>query len=213
VQAAACTTNGLRTVIFITCCAQSITSKTNNIKNNKIFANRVAKIPFNDSSQVYAFPYDTSKVVVNNNRLIDFDGKIFAGRMDIYGKDFNFNYDSFNIKSSSIERMKINIPKKVDPTTGESLKDTIEGSTNGIGSLSLPDSPDSPSGIMPGDVEYALTMFTTVAGSFILLCYFLYIFYLIFHKENSLHDATYHILIFIVLLVCLILFGIYFVDK
>lgn len=92
-----------------------------NIKNNKIFANRVAKIPFNDSSQVFAFPYDTSKVVINNNRLIDFDGKIFAGRMDIYGKDFNFNYDSFHIKSNQIERMKINIPDKVDPTTGEDI--------------------------------------------------------------------------------------------
>lgn len=101
----------------------------------------------------------------------------------------------------------------VDPTTGESLKDTLEGSSNGFGSLGSPGSPGSPSGIMPGDVEHALTMFTTVTGSVILICYLLYIFYLIFHKENSLHDATYHILIFIVLLVCLVLFGIYFADK
>jgi hypothetical protein len=97
----------------------------------------------------------------------------------------------------------------VDPTTGESLTDTISDRSGGIGSL---DSPGSPSGVMPGDIEHALTTFTIAVGAIVLICYLLYIFFLVFHKENSFHDAFYHILIFIVLLVCLILFGI-FVEK
>jgi hypothetical protein len=97
----------------------------------------------------------------------------------------------------------------VDPTTGESLRDTISDRSQGLGSI---DSPGAPSGVMPGDIEEALTTFIIVIGAIVLLSYLLYILFLVFHKENSIHDAFYHILIFIVLLVCLILFGI-FVDK
>ena len=94
---------------------------TYNTKTNVIKASNVAKIPFNDSSKVYAYPSDTSSVVINNDRIFDFSGKIFAGRMDIYGQNFNFNYDSFQLKSNQINVLKINIPGKKDPATGEDI--------------------------------------------------------------------------------------------
>lgn len=98
----------------------------------------------------------------------------------------------------------------VDPTTGESLQSTLdaENKNNRMDGLGSP----STSGIMPGDVEEFFITLTTAIGSITLLAYLLYIFFLVFHKENGMHDAFYHILIFIVLLVCLILFGI-FVQK
>jgi hypothetical protein len=81
-----------------------------NIKEGQLYINSVRRIPFNDSTEVYAFPFDTSIVQVGKNRNINYDGKMFVGRMDLYGSKFSFNYDSFNVKSPKIDIMKINIP-------------------------------------------------------------------------------------------------------
>lgn len=89
-----------------------------NIKNKNLEINSVVKIPMNDSANVMAFPNDTSKVVISNNRKLEFDGKIMAGRMDFYTAGSKFDYDSFNVKSDKIEMMRIHIPDKVDPATG-----------------------------------------------------------------------------------------------
>lgn len=101
------------------------------VNSKKIEVNKVYHIPFNDSSYVHAYPNSSIPVEVSNNRQIKFNGKVLGGRLDFYGNGFHFNYDSFSIKSDSISKVKINIPLKVDETTGEELlqapvKSTIE---------------------------------------------------------------------------------------
>jgi hypothetical protein len=100
------------------------------IKDKKLEAVKVYKIPFNDSAYVYAYPFNNSKVELSENRKLKFDGKVLAGRLDLYGNSFKFNYDTFSLKSDSIDKIKINIPEKKDEATGEevlhSLKSTIE---------------------------------------------------------------------------------------
>ena len=100
------------------------------MSSKKISVNRVAHIPFNDSSFVHAYPYASSNTEVGKNRQLKFAGKVLAGRLDLYGSDYTFNYDSFSIKSDSIDKIKINIPEKKDEVTGEELlqplKSTLE---------------------------------------------------------------------------------------
>jgi len=100
------------------------------INNKKLEAERVYKIPFNDSSFVQAYPYMTSNVEIFGNRQLKFSGKILAGRLDFYGDSYKFTYDSFSLKSDSITKIKIGVPEKKDKVTGEEvlqpLKSTIE---------------------------------------------------------------------------------------
>lgn len=91
------------------------------LSTNKISVNRVAHIPFNDSSYAHAYPYKSSNTEVGKNRQLKFAGKVLAGRLDFYGSDYKFSYDSFSIKSDSIDKLKINIPEKKDKASGEEL--------------------------------------------------------------------------------------------
>lgn len=98
--------------------------------SRKISVNSVAHIPFNDSTYVHAYPYKTSNTEIGKNRQLRFSGKLLVGRLDLYGDGYGFNYDSFSIKSDSIDKVRINIPDGEDPTTGQEslqpLKSTIE---------------------------------------------------------------------------------------
>lgn len=98
--------------------------------SKKITVKSVAHIPFNDSSYVHAYPFATSSTEIGKNRDLSFSGKLLAGRLDLYGNKYQFNYDSFSIKSDSIEKIRINIPDGEDVTTGQELlqplKSTIE---------------------------------------------------------------------------------------
>lgn len=100
------------------------------MSSRKLTVNRVAHIPFNDSTEVQAYPYASSNTEVGKNRQLSFSGKLLAGRLDLYGDKYSFNYDSFSIKSDSIDKIKINIPDGEDVTTGKEqlqpLKSTIE---------------------------------------------------------------------------------------
>lgn len=100
------------------------------VGTNQISVNRVAHIPFNDSTYVHAYPYQSSNTEIGKNRQLKFAGKVLAGRLDFYGSDYKFNYDSFSIKSDSVDKLKINIPEKKDEASGEEilqpLKSTLE---------------------------------------------------------------------------------------
>lgn len=89
------------------------------VNSKRVIADKVYHIPFNDSSYVHAYPYASSKVDLFKNRDIKFSGKVLAGRLDFYGNSYNFNYDSFAIKSDSIDKLKINIPIVKDKTNLE----------------------------------------------------------------------------------------------
>ncbi len=81
-----------------------------NLKNYNIDFNGVRVIPIADSSDVAFFPRNDS-VKLNKNRDIEFSGMILAGRMDIHGEGFRFNYDPFNVDLKKVDSMIINIPR------------------------------------------------------------------------------------------------------
>jgi len=92
----------------------------------------------------------------------------------------------------------------VDPSTGESLQDTME--ENHLGpSLEV----SSPSGIMPGDIEQALVVICVLIGSILLFIYLGFIVHLWIYREDGVNGSLMHILIFTVLLISLVLFGVY----
>ena len=102
----------------------------------------------------------------------------------------------------------------VDPTTGMSLQDAQkqEAINAAGGDVSIVNGSGGSSGIMPGDIEHALTVILITLGSVILFAYLGYIMHMILYRDHGFHDSLPHILTFIVCLIGLVLFGV-FVEK
>ncbi len=66
----------------------------------------VRAVSLSDSQNVALRPYG-GHLVVGKNRSISFDGVVQAGLFTIYGKEFSFNYDSFNLSLEKIDSIKI----------------------------------------------------------------------------------------------------------
>jgi hypothetical protein len=102
----------------------------------------------------------------------------------------------------------------VDPTSGESLRDTMktEASANAGGDpLLLGQIPLDTSGIMPGDIQDAISIFFIVVGSITLASYLGYIVVLVMRKE--MNSAAINFGIFLMLFIGLILLGVYYGEH
>lgn len=76
----------------------------------------VNDIALSDSNFVVVFPRG-KQVAVKQNRDMDFSGMMFAGRLDMSGDGFSFDYDDFKIELSTVDSVLINIPTgKLDET-------------------------------------------------------------------------------------------------
>jgi hypothetical protein len=102
----------------------------------------------------------------------------------------------------------------VDPATGEKLTEAQAQAEFG-GDSNIDTDIDIETGIMPGDVEYALSVTLTVIGTLGLLGYLLFIVLKgreIFNTgghivPGGINEVLYHIVIFIMIFIALIVFG------
>lgn len=69
----------------------------------------VSKVPISKVSFTEFYP-DSSKIVLKENRNMDFNGFFFCGNLDFFGKNNEFIYDKFTMNIPEIDTMIINIP-------------------------------------------------------------------------------------------------------
>lgn len=103
----------------------------------------------------------------------------------------------------------------VDPTTGEPLSTMIDEENAGQDpaiTAALNGEVPQPSGLLPGDIEFILSIVATVVGSIILLAYGGYIVNIFFIRKD-LNSGFFHMSIFIVALFSLVVFAIFFDKK
>ena len=77
----------------------------------------IKSVLISDSNFVVIFPRSDS-LIEKKNRDIDFDGKIFAGRIDMYGSGFGLLYDDWKMKLTNVDSMLINLPNGQYDKTG-----------------------------------------------------------------------------------------------
>ncbi|MEO1714118.1 MAG: hypothetical protein AAFU60_12365, partial [Bacteroidota bacterium] len=83
---------------------QSETGETNatlNLKDRTIVTNGVSNIEFSRSRNVGIKPFG-DQVVIKENRDMELDGRLFAGKGMLTGKDYYFEYDRFQIIMDSV---------------------------------------------------------------------------------------------------------------
>jgi hypothetical protein len=64
--------------------------------------NGIPNIILSDSHQVILFPKDGT-ITMEKNRDFNFSGTIKAGRLEFYGNNFSFDYDSFKIEMPNVD--------------------------------------------------------------------------------------------------------------
>lgn len=83
------------------------------LENKDLEVRGIDRIFLSDSQNVMIRP-KYGVVKVQKNRDMQFSGKVTAGTLDFYGKDFFFEYDRFKIALPKIDSMKIKILGKPD---------------------------------------------------------------------------------------------------
>ncbi len=81
---------------------------TINLLNYDLKIMGVERIFLSDSQRVVIFPKD-KEVIVKRNRDFNFSGIIVAGNFELYGKEFDFNYDKFKLNLPNIDSTKIRV--------------------------------------------------------------------------------------------------------
>lgn len=74
--------------------------------NNNLTVEGVRAFRFSDSQSVYAFPHEQI-VILKSKRRMEFGGRVTAGRLDFFARDFEFDYYNFDINSDHIDSMRI----------------------------------------------------------------------------------------------------------
>lgn len=82
---------------------------TIDLTSKNIHLEGVKSVPISLVNTTFFFP-DSQKIIVEKNRDMLFDGLLFSGRLDFFGKGNHFLYDEFDVELPQIDTMIINIP-------------------------------------------------------------------------------------------------------
>ncbi|MFN8299926.1 MAG: hypothetical protein U0T75_12535 [Chitinophagales bacterium] len=116
------------------------------LKNSNIDLKGVFEIPISDSSYVYFRPKNNA-VSLQKDRNMEFDGLIYAGRMDLYGQKFKFQYAPFTVDLTQVDTMRINVQdsNRVDQY-GEPILKPLKSKVENMKGLLEIDAPINKSG-------------------------------------------------------------------
>ncbi len=95
-------------IIKITSQTDSINAKIDLLSYN-MDVKGVKDVLLSDSNFVVVLPAKDS-IRIKKNRDMDFNGKMFAGRVDLYGKGFGLNYADWRVSLPNVDTLLINLP-------------------------------------------------------------------------------------------------------
>ncbi len=124
----------------------SIPNASLNLRNNEIIIQGVSTVHLSDSQDVRIYPKH-GRVVLKKNRDFEFDGKIIAGRFDLYARKCYFSYDKFELELPTIDSLSFKVVAFEENQYGEKplvrVKTVIERLSGNI----LIDHPNNKSGL------------------------------------------------------------------
>jgi hypothetical protein len=127
-----------------------------NLLNYDLTIRGVKQVMLSDSNNVSIFPRK-GEILVRKNRDMTFGGKLTAGKMEYYGKEYTFSYEDFKINLLNVDSMKLWAEKFDDNNKVRKVKSTIEGIR---GYINI-DHPLNKSGYRKEDYQHHPTMTIT----------------------------------------------------
>lgn len=131
---------------------------TINLLNFDINLRGVSHVLISDSQEVYIQPFE-QELTLKKNRDMVFNGRVHAGRLDFYGKEFAFNYEDFNIDLKNVDSLRFKVPSDEVDQNGRKKLIPIKSILQQLnGKLSI-DNPSNKSGFVAND-EYPIFVCT-----------------------------------------------------
>lgn len=119
-----------------------------NLDNYELNLRGVKQVMLSDTQKVVLFPYN-KEFFVKKERDTDIYGDVVAGRMDLIGGNFKFNYGDFNINVDSTQKLLFYIPTKDQIDNPKELKtEPIKTFIHNVSGTMEIDNPDNKSGLV-----------------------------------------------------------------
>jgi hypothetical protein len=116
------------------------------LKKYGLTVNGVSGVLLSDSQRVAIYPYN-KQLIIGKNRNINFDGVVRAGLFNVYGHNFAFSYDTFKIRLSKIDSIKISVETDKKDELGNPVIKSVDNMIQlGTGELYI-DNPNNKSGL------------------------------------------------------------------
>ncbi len=116
-----------------------------NYKDNYIAIDGVDRIEFSEKQRVGILPKE-KRVLLKENRNMDFDGKLFAGLSVIEGRKFHFNYEKFRIELDTIDYFDLFVPTGELDKKGRPIAYGIDSRIEDLTGVLMIDAPHNKSG-------------------------------------------------------------------
>ncbi|MCW3127642.1 MAG: hypothetical protein JWO03_3300 [Bacteroidetes bacterium] len=118
-----------------------------NLKTNNVELKGVEAVPISDTAAVIIFPANNS-INIQKNRDMQFDGLVYGGRLDFFGRNYKFDYAPFTIDLNGLDSMRINIPDSAGrlDSHGKPMLRTLLTDIVGVKGLLEVDAPINKSG-------------------------------------------------------------------
>ncbi len=117
-----------------------------NMSDLTIAVNGVNGVSLSDSQKVAIFPY-SKQLIIGRNRSLQFDGVVEAGLFLIYGHDFSFSYDTFNLRLGKIDSIKVAVETDKMDVYGNAISKQVDNLLQRGSAELFIDKPNNKSGL------------------------------------------------------------------
>lgn len=114
------------------------------LKNYDIQLIGVKGIAVSDYQNVAFFP-DGNKIQLKRNRDFQFNGRLDAGMLSLYGDGFYFSYDDFRVELKRVDRMRLKVKTDKVDHEGKPIQETVKSMVRDITGYVEIDRPDNKS--------------------------------------------------------------------
>ncbi len=105
----------------------------------------VKSLEFSPRQKVGVVP-DSSKLILKDNRNMDFDGVLFVGFSTLTGKDYHFDYDKFQVNMDSVRYFDLFVPTNELDKNNRPIARSIGSRVENLTGVLLTDAPANKSG-------------------------------------------------------------------
>jgi len=117
-----------------------------NLLNYDLTINGIQGIVVSDSQQVVILP-SNGQIKMKKDMFFEFGGQVKAGRLDFYGQDFSFEYESFKVNLSNVDSLQIKAVSEETDREGRPILKPVRTVIEGVNGDLLVDDPFNKSGL------------------------------------------------------------------
>ncbi len=136
----------------------------------------VSRVDLSDVQRVSVFPKD-GKVTLKKNRDFDFSGVLRAGKLNFYGKKYDFEYDEFEVNLQEVDSLTM-YARQLDDGDGDTSMMLVKSTVEDIAGKVHVDSPDNKSGYK-SRLYPKFPIFKCSQKSYV------------YYDDNHIHDGVY----------------------